>query len=139
MVNRIHPEKGYPFTLDVVVAYELTDDGLVVTTTTANVGEKACPYGAGQHPYLSPGDGLIDACTLQFGAATRMDTDPERQLPTGRVPVEGTEYDFRSARELGDFQMDYVFTDLFRDERSRAWARLSGADGATVELWVVAS
>lgn len=95
MVARIHPEKGYPFTLDVQVLYELSDGGLTVTTTATNVGQGACPYGAGQHPYLSPGDGLIDACTLQFDGATRIDTDPQRQLPTGRVPVDGTEYDFR--------------------------------------------
>jgi aldose 1-epimerase len=136
MVARIHPEKGYPFALDVSVAYALADDGLTVTTRATNIGDKACPYGCGQHPYLSPGDGLIDACTLQFDAATRVDTDPERQLPTGRIPVHGTEYDFREARSLGDFQMDYAFTDLGRDDDGLSWARLGGADGATVELWI---
>lgn len=136
MGARIHPEKGYPFTIDVSVVYELGDDGLVVTTSATNIGGGACPYGCGQHPYLSPGDGLIDACTLSFGAATRIDTDSERQLPTGRVPVEGTEYDFREPRELGEFQMDYAFTDLIRDDANRAWARLRAPDGHSSELWV---
>ena len=136
MLSRIHPEKGYPFTLDLSVTYSLGDDGLVVVTEAANIGDSACPYGAGQHPYLSPGEGVIDACTLQFSAATRIDTDEQRQLPTGRVPVAGTEYDFSEPRQIGDFQMDYAFADLERDDDGRAWARLGGADGATAEIWI---
>lgn len=139
MTARIHPEKGFPFAVDVSVAYALSDAGLEVVTTATNVGESPCPYGAGQHPYLSPGSGLVDACSLQFAAATRIDTDDERQLPVGRVPVAGTEYDFREPRELGDFEMDYAFTDLERDADGRAWARLTGADGATAELWIDAA
>src|SRR3954454_12574426 len=123
MAIRLHPQKGWPTVLDVSVAYELTNDGLVVTTTATNAGDRACPYGTGQHPYLSPGDGVIDDCTLQFGAATRIDVDDERQLPTERVPVAGTEYDFNEPRAIGDFQMDYAFTDLTREEDGRAYAR----------------
>jgi aldose 1-epimerase len=136
MHARIHPQTGYPFILDVSVAYALTDDGLVVTTTATNLGETACPYGTGQHPYLSPGEGLIDECELQFAAATRIDTDDERQLPTGRVPVAGTDFDFSEPRRVGDFQMDYAFTDLAREQDGRAYGRLKGADRATVELWL---
>src|SRR3954469_8653519 len=134
--TRIHPQKGYPFILDASIAYEVRDNGLVATTTATNLGETACPYGTGQHPYLSPGEGLIDECELQFAAATRIDTDDERQLPTDRVPVAGTEFDFSQPRRLGDFQMDYAFTDLVREEDGRAYGRLKGADGATVELWL---
>lgn len=139
MTSRIHPEKGYPFGLDVSVAYELGDAGLTVTTTATNVGAGPCPYGAGQHPYLSPGEGKVDDCELQFAAATRIDTDEERQLPTGRVPVAGTEYDFSEPRRIGEFEMDYAFADLQRDDDGRAWARLRGTDGATVEFWIDAA
>jgi aldose 1-epimerase len=52
---RLHPMQGYPFLLDVEVDYTLDDDGLTVTTTGTNAGVRPCPYGAGQHPYLSPG------------------------------------------------------------------------------------
>ena len=55
MGTRLRPLAGYPFTLDIRVTYEFADDGLVVSTTAVNVGDQACPYGAGQHPYLSPG------------------------------------------------------------------------------------
>ncbi len=136
MAIRLHPLTGYPFTLDVQVAYELGDDGLVVTTTATNLSERACPYGAGQHPYLSPGAGRIDDCTLQLDASTRILTDNERQLPTGTASVDGTEFDFRSARKLGDQKLDYPFTDLGRDQDGRAWARLTAADGARSEVWV---
>jgi len=90
MRTRLHPLMGYPFTLDVQVAYELGDDGLVVSTTATNLGDRACPYGAGQHPYLSPGHGSVDDCTLQLDAATRILTDtiassrPERHRCKGR-------------------------------------------------------
>jgi aldose 1-epimerase len=137
MAAHLRPMQGYPFALDLEVAYDLGHDGLRVTTTATNVGDSACPYGHGQHPYLSPGAGqLLDGCSLELVADTRVDTDAERQLPTGRVPVAGSPYDFRSARPIGDLAVDYAFTDLSRDEQGRAWMRLTGQDGAVVGLWV---
>ena len=101
MGTRLHPLAGYPFSLDIRVTYELGGDGLVVSTTAANIGDQACPYGTGQHPYLSPGPGQIDDCILELGASTRILTANERQLPTGTATVEGTEFDFRAGRRLG--------------------------------------
>jgi aldose 1-epimerase len=132
----LFPMPGYPFLLDVEVDYVLGDDGLTVTTTAVNRGEQACPYGAGQHPYLSPGAGLIDDCTLQLAAATRIVTDGERQLPTGSEATAGTAYDFAAPRLLGTQRLDFAFTDLTRDADGRAWARLGGPDGRCAELWV---
>jgi aldose 1-epimerase len=134
MAIRLHPLPGYPFTIDVQVAYELSDAGLSVTTTATNRGERACPYGVGQHPYLSPGEGLIDRATLQFDAGLRVLTD-ERQLPAGVEPVSGGAFDFRKGRLLGDQQIDYAFADLGRDRDGRAWVRLTGPDGRRAELW----
>jgi aldose 1-epimerase len=136
MSTRLHPLTGYPFTLDVRIEYSLGADGLSVTTAATNVGDGACPYGAGQHPYLSPGDTLIDECSLQFAARTRIVTDGERKLPIGRETVAGTEYDFAAARTLGDQQIDSAFTDLDRDPAGFATLRLSAPDGANAELWV---
>ena len=135
MATRLYPLEGYPFSLDLRIAYELGPDGLTVTTAVENVGERPCPYGQGQHPYLSPGRGLIDDCTLQLAARTRILTDAERQLPAGREPVRGTEYDFLEPRRLEDTRIDHAFTDLVRDRGGRAWTRLWGADGACAELW----
>jgi aldose 1-epimerase len=134
--TRLYPLTGYPFTLAVRIEYGLDEDGLSVRTSATNLGDSACPYGAGQHPYLSPGEGLIDACTLEVAAATRIVTDAERQLPTGRETVAGGVYDFSSPRVIGEQQIDDPFTDLTRDHSGRAVCRLTAPDGATVELWV---
>ena len=131
----LHPQPGYPFALDLRIAYELSDDGLAVRTTAVNVGDSACPYGAGQHPYLSAGEALVDECLLELPASTRLLTD-ERRLPSGQEPVRGGELDFRRARRLGALRLDDTFTDLSRDDRDRALARLHCPDGHTVELWV---
>jgi aldose 1-epimerase len=139
MGARLHPHPGYPFELEVSVEYRLGDDGLTVTTTTRNLGESACPYGTGQHPYLSPGEGTIDECVLEFGAATVITTDAERGLPTGRESLDGGELDFRRPRRLGAAVIDCPFTDLERGEDGMARARLTGTDGLTVELWVDSS
>lgn len=133
---RIHPLPGYPFTVDISVAYELGPEGLVVATTATNLGADPAPYGCGQHPYLSPGEGVIDDCILELDARTRVLTDTERQLPTGREAVDGTRFDFRQARRLGDQEIDHAYTDLGRDGDGRAWARLSRPDGRQVALWV---
>lgn len=136
MGARLFPMPGYPFLLDVEVAYTLGDGGLQVATTATNLGSAPCPYGAGQHPYLSPGDAVVDGCTLELRAATRITTDDERQLPTGSEPVEGTPFDFRTARPLGEQRLDFAFSDLTRDEDGLAWARLGCPDGRTAALWV---
>jgi aldose 1-epimerase len=135
MAARLHPLPGYPFDLDVRIEYRLGACGLVVTTTSRNLGATACPYGLGQHPYLSPGGGCVDEGRLRLEAATRIITD-ERGLPIGREPVAGTPFDFRAGAALGALAVDSPFTDLTRDRDRRAWARLTGPDGCTVALWV---
>lgn len=136
MATRLHPMTGYPFTLDVEVDYLLDDAGLRVATSATNLGDTVCPYASGQHPYLSPGSGRIDDCTLRFEAGVRIDTDPARQLPTGDVGVKGSAYDFTEGRILGDLFIDYAFGDLPRDDDGRAWLGLTGSDGLTAEVWV---
>jgi len=137
MGTRLYPLTGWPFTLDVSVAYSLSEHGLTVETRAVNVGEQPCPYACGGHPYLSPGEGSrVDECTLELAAGTRILTDNERQLPTGREPVEGTAFAFRALRPIGELAVDFAFTDLERDGEGRAWARLARPDGRTAELWV---
>ena len=132
----LHPLPGYPFALEVRIAYSLGEDGLTVSTTAVNVGQSACPYGAGQHPYLSPGPGTLDTCVLKLPASTRILVDDRRKLPTGSEPVEGTPLDFRGGRALGAQRIDSAFTDLSRESSGRALASLSRPDGVTLELWV---
>ena len=136
MAARLHPRPGYPFMLDLEIAYELDEAGMSVTTTALNVGAGACPYGAGQHPYLSPGEGRrIDECTLTLGADTRITVDDASGLPCGREPVAGTELDFAAPRSLDGARLDLALTDLHRGDSGVALARLAAPDGSIAELW----
>ncbi len=130
----LHPQMGYPFTLDVRVDYQLSEAGLIVRTTAVNIGAKACPYGTGQHPYLRLDTDLIDDCELQLQADTWLPTD-ERGLPTGPASVDGSPYDFRGLRQIGARDVDYAFTDLVRDSDGLAWVQLSAPERGTLALW----
>ena len=131
----LHPQMGYPFTLDVRVEYQLTAAGLTIRTAATNIGAQPCPYGAGQHPYLSLGTDLIDDCQLHLDAARWLPTD-ERGLPTGSADVQGSDYDFRSPKPIGARDIDYTFTDLARDRDGLAWVHLSAATHGALSLWV---
>lgn len=138
LATRLHPCAGYPFAVDVEVAYRLGEDGLSVTTTATNVGERACPYGAGQHPYLSGGGGPIDDCTLQFAADSVLVLD-ERDLPRGLAPVRGSGLDFSSPRRIGGQRIDTAFTGLHRDGDGLFRAALTGPDGLRASIWLDAA
>ncbi len=134
---RVHPGPGYPFSLDVQIEYRLGRDGLVVTTSAANPGERALPFGLGFHPYLTVGTERVDTALLALPARQRLVLDA-RSLPTGEVqPVAGTEYDFTDRRAVGPTRMDTAFTGLDRDGEGLAWASLDDpATGRRVSLWM---
>jgi aldose 1-epimerase len=135
MTHELWPSPGYPFHLELRVAYELTEDGLTVISTARNVGTEAAPFGAGQHPYLRPPGGVrVDACGLVVPAAEYLETD-ERGLPRRNCPVEGSPFDFRRGRTIGAATLDTPFTGLERDGDGRAFATLGG-DGRTATMWV---
>jgi aldose 1-epimerase len=125
---------GYPFCLEAEVQYQVGDQGLGVSVSARNVGSRPAPYGTGSHPYLTAGTPLVDDCELTVPAARWLPAD-ERGIPSGPPKdVAGTEFDFRSARTVGQARLDLAFTDLARDDAGRAWTRLAG-DGAEVALW----
>jgi aldose 1-epimerase len=138
---RLLPSPGYPFHLDTVVRYALGNDGLVVTTTSTNVGDRACPYAIGFHPYVWSGaaaatgdDAPLDACTLQLDARRRLVAD-DRLIPIGAEDVEGTAYDFRTARSLAGCRLDDGFTDVIADADGRSSVWVAGIDGRSVQMW----
>ena len=130
------PQPGYPFLLDVRVEYRLGPDGLGVTVRATNTGDGPAPYGVGQHPYLTVGTDLVDSAVLTVPARTLLRTD-DRGLPIGQEPVDGTPYDFRTARPIGDLRLDTAFTGLDRDPDGRAIVRLAHPSGLRgVDLWL---
>jgi aldose 1-epimerase len=126
----LHPQPGFPFTLELRIEYVLADDGLTVCIAATNLGAEACPYGAGAHPYLAVDASRVDEVTLQVPAGTVLDAD-ERGLPVGAHRVEGTELDFRVPKQVGELRLDHCFTNLERDDDGRARVRLG--NGTT--LW----
>ena len=130
----LDPQPGYPFTLALRTEYVLSLDGLEVTTTATNLGSVACPYGCGFHPYLTAGTPTVDDAVLSVPGDTVLLAD-ERGIPTGRVPVEATAFDFRRPSRVGTTVLDHCFTDLDRDEDGRVRVRLTGSEGHGVLLW----
>lgn len=136
VAHRLHPQPGWPGTLDLRVRYALADDGLTVTTEAVNVGAEPCPYGAGAHPYLTLGTPAVDELVLELPARTRLTAD-EHGIPTGTVPVTGSRYDFTVPRGIGADVLDTGFRDLRRDEDGLARARIATIDGLRrTTLWV---
>ncbi|MFD7324129.1 gluconokinase, GntK/IdnK-type [Streptomyces sp. NPDC059875] len=130
------PQPGYPFLLEVCAEYRLGPEGLETAISATNSGTGPAPYGAGQHPYLTVGTDLVDTVLLTVPARYRLRTD-DRGLPTGREPVDGTAYDFRTARPIGDLRLDTAFTGLDRDARGRAIVSLADPSGLRgVDLWL---
>ena len=107
----LHPQPGYPFTLGLAVEYRLGPGGLSVGTTATNLGQRPCPYGAGAHPYVTAGVELVDDTLLLVPADTYLEVD-DRGIPTGPAAVDGTPFDFREARPIGDVVLDTPYTDL---------------------------
>lgn len=135
--HRLMAQSGYPWTLDLHVVYDVSADGLTVTQSATNLAAEPAPYAHGAHPYLSVGPGPCDGWELTLPAATRTLSDPERKLPTGREPVDGTDFDFRVARPVRGTVIDHAFTDLVRDDSGRATVELRDpASGRAVALWV---
>jgi aldose 1-epimerase len=133
---RLMAQTGYPWLVDLHVLYDLSADGLTVTQTATNMSDEAAPYASGAHPYLSVGPGPVDTWELTLPADTRSLTDDERLLPIGTEAVEGTAYDFRVARPIGDVVLNHAFTDLMRDDQGVATAVLRGpASAPGVALW----
>jgi aldose 1-epimerase len=136
MAYTLHPQSGWPFTLDLHIHYRLSPEGLSVRTTATNAGSSRCPYGAGAHPYLTLGTPTIDQLWLQAPGARWMPTD-ERGIPGRLEPVTGTDYDFRASRLMGSTVLDTGYTDLDRDEAGLAHVELvEQRTAATVRLWM---
>jgi aldose 1-epimerase len=132
----LEQQPGYPFALAFAIEYALSDEGLAVTTTARNIGPETCPYGLGQHPYLTLGTPTVDTLRLQVPGETVLLSD-ERGLPMRSEAVAGTEYDFREDRAIGETVLDNAFTELARDADGRVRVQLDDPEsGSGVTLWV---
>jgi aldose 1-epimerase len=134
MRHVLRPQPGYPFEVELNIEYVLSGGGLAVRTSASNVGDEACPYGSGAHPYLTLGTPTVDSIALRTPARSVVVSDAHG-IPTGRVAVDGTDYDFRDLTPIGRTKLDNAFTDLDRDADGMARIELRGeANG--VDVWM---
>ena len=89
MEHILHPQPGYPFALLLRVEYRLDGDGLTVHTTAENVGERACPFGVGHHPYIAAPTGRVDDLVIDGAllGAQKLD-EPRRMDAPWRMQVD---------------------------------------------------
>jgi aldose 1-epimerase len=84
----LHPQPGYPFSVRLRVEYRLAATGLAVRTEAENVGDRACPFGAGHHPYVRAPSGRVDDLVLDGERIGERQLDETRHAPGGwRVEV----------------------------------------------------
>jgi aldose 1-epimerase len=130
MAHRLHPRPGYPFLLDVLATYGLSDGGLRADLRVENRGGGPAPVGAGQRACLL----RLEGTELEVPAGSRLAVDA-RGLPTGREALAGDDLDYRSPRALGPDRFEAVYADLGRDQAGVCSVRLRGRRGA-LRVWM---
>lgn len=130
---RIHPQPGWPGTLEATITHRVGEEGLLVTVEATNLGNNELPFGYGAHPYLTVGESSVDEVALTVPAASYLEVD-DRLLPAKISPVDGTAYDLRHSTVLGTTNLDTAMTDLDRDSDGRWRIRLARGD-RYAELW----
>ena len=131
--DRLVPRTGYPFAVEVTVAYSLDEDGLHTTVRGRNTGDGPAPWGTAAHPYLRAGTDHVDECELTVPAEGVLEVTPDRLLPVEVVPVGGTGLDFRHPTRIGDTAVDHAYTGLRPDPDGLVRVRLHAPGGRGVE------
>lgn len=127
--------RGYPFSLDIAVTYELDAQGLSCAFVVKNIGDRAAPVGIGFHPYFTVGTPLIDETEAQIPGSGYLEFD-ERLVPTGTTRgVERTEWDYRRFRKIGRQRFNHCYVNLERDAHGMTTASLRhAASGRTIDI-----
>ncbi len=128
------PTAGYPHALRIAVEYRLTEAGLRIGVTAANLGGTAAPYGVCPHPYLVAGPSSLDQWTLEIPAGAFLEVTPDRLLPTETRSVEGHAFDFRSPRAIGATAIDHAFTQIAFDDGGQASVLVRDPGGTGVGM-----
>ncbi|WP_394939231.1 aldose 1-epimerase family protein [Psychromicrobium sp. YIM B11713] len=127
------PQEGYPYRLSIAVEYSLTPQGLDVMIETTNISDQTAPYGAGSHPYLVAGEGVVDDWELEFEAAQLQLVTPDRLIPTEIVEIApGSLFDFASAKSLRGIEIDHAFSGFPADKAPSATVKDRNGDGVRV-------
>lgn len=111
---------GYPFSLDIGVSYQLSEQGLRCELSIQNTGDTPAPVAAGFHPYFRVSSDTIDSARLRLPATQVIEFAPGF-VPTGRVLSAGdADLDFTSGRVIGEQVINHCLTGLLRDDEGIA-------------------
>ena len=127
----VFPQHGYPFHLDTTVRYELHEDELAVTHTITNLSARSAPVAMGTHPFLTIGAVEPEDLVLTVNATTHFEVDA-RLNPRGEHSVDGTDFDLRGGRRLGELYLDDAWGGVITVDGVAA--RLTAPDGREVRL-----
>lgn len=127
----IQPSDGYPFELALEARFSVDSLGFRTDVRATNTGTRRAPYGVCPHPYLLAGPSPLDQWVFELPATTVLTVTPDRLLPIEKKQVAGTPFDFRSARPIGDVQIDHAFTGLSRDGSGLATVRVTDPQAGT--------
>lgn len=119
---KLHPQPGYPFTLQLREEYAIVGDSLGVTTAVRNLGSDPLPYGVGHHPYFTLGTPRVDDVVLTIPARSHFPIDARGIPLPPAVAVDGSPFDFRAPHLVGPLVMDECYTDLIT---RNSWAHVT--------------
>ncbi|MFB9237114.1 aldose 1-epimerase family protein [Plantactinospora siamensis] len=129
------PHPGYPWALRLRTRWSVGPDGLRAEHQATNLAGEPAPFGFSVHPYLQVPGVAVDDLSLRLPARTRLLLDG-RLLPVGAAKVAGTEYDWTTARPIGDARLDLAFGEVIRGEDGCSAVSLTAPDGsAGVRIW----
>lgn len=131
LAHTLVPTPGYPWAVRVQVTYSLDDEGLRVHTLASYDGPGAAPFGIGFHPWLEPGPGGVDACTLTVEADRHVLVD-DRLLPVGTEPTDPALVG--PGVPLAGVAFDDAWEAARHDAAGWSTARLMRSDGRTTVL-----
>ena len=130
----VFPQTGYPFQLDTTVRYAVTDAGVRATHRVTNVGREDAPVALGTHPYFCLAGVETADLALTVPAGTYFELD-DRLLPVRERDVDART-DLRSARRVGDLDLNFAYGALTRGEDDTVRCVLEAPDGRRVTLWL---
>jgi aldose 1-epimerase len=119
-----YTQRGYPFSLNITVTYELNANGLSCAFTVENIGDRAAPVGIGFHPYFTVGTSIIDEAEVQIPGTGFLEFN-ERLVPTGTIcRVADTPWDYRRFRQIAQQRFNHCYVNLERTAQGMATAFL---------------
>src|SRR5690606_17413824 len=127
-------QPGYPWSLTLRTTWSLSETGLTARHEVTNRSDRPAPFGLSAHPYLQVPGVPVAELRLRVPARSRLLTDG-RLLPIGAARIDGTEWDFSTARRIGELVLDTAFGSLVPDADGGSSVSVTGPDGSGVRIW----